>query len=72
MIFWRKTSLNKKQKNADSTSRIYFEEAGMKKEKNSGHALQPECKNCRRFAILKSPCSPDACIFRETGNNRVI
>jgi hypothetical protein len=40
----------------------------MKKEKNVRLALQTECKSCPRYAILKSPCSPDACIFREITN----
>jgi len=52
------------RKNADTNSRINFEEAKMKQEKGSKHALQPECKSCRRFAILKSPCAPESCIFR--------
>ncbi|MDD3146234.1 MAG: hypothetical protein PHD82_02935 [Candidatus Riflebacteria bacterium] len=37
----------------------------MKREKSSKPALQPECKTCSRFAILKMPCDPAACIFRE-------
>ena len=37
----------------------------MKKEhKATSPALQPECKNCTRFAILKSPCPKENCIFR--------
>jgi hypothetical protein len=56
--------LKTKRKSADNNSRIYFEEAKMKQEKGSKHALQPECKTCRRFAILKSPCAPESCMFR--------
>lgn len=37
----------------------------MSKEKVIRNVLQPECKGCSRYAILKSPCSPEACIFRE-------
>ncbi|HOI89210.1 MAG TPA: hypothetical protein PLK28_01735 [Candidatus Rifleibacterium sp.] len=37
----------------------------MKRDKSSKPALQPECKNCSRFAIFKAPCSPSSCIFRE-------
>ncbi len=29
-----------------------------------GSNLQPECKNCSRYAIFKMPCVPDACIYR--------
>ncbi|MEW6710127.1 MAG: hypothetical protein AB1403_09930 [Candidatus Riflebacteria bacterium] len=37
----------------------------MSTEKVIRNVLQPECKNCSRYAILKSPCAVDACIFRE-------
>jgi len=56
--------LKAKRKNADNSIRSNFEEAKMKQEKGSKHALQPECKTCRRFAILKAPCAPESCIFR--------
>ncbi len=46
-------------------SEAYKQEAEMSKEKTVRNVLQPECKNCSRYAILKSPCSPEACIFRE-------
>ncbi len=45
----------------------YKQEAEMSKEKVIRNVLQPECKTCSRYAILKSPCSVDACIFREKG-----
>ncbi|MBQ2592485.1 MAG: hypothetical protein II567_04295 [Candidatus Riflebacteria bacterium] len=32
--------------------------------KVTGPALQPECKDCGRFAILKCPCPKENCIFR--------
>ena len=37
----------------------------MSKEKRFVNPVQPECRKCSRFAILKAPCSADACIFRE-------
>ncbi len=27
---------------------------------------QPECKECTRFSILRTPCRPEACIFRQS------
>lgn len=32
--------------------------------KVTGPALQPECKECGRYAILKAPCPKENCIFR--------
>ena len=32
--------------------------------KVTGPVLQPECKDCGRFAILKCPCPKENCIFR--------
>jgi len=32
---------------------------------------QHECKNCSRFTILKTPCRPEACIFRQRETSSV-
>ena len=36
----------------------------MKREKTFRNVLQPECKKCSRYEILKAPCAKEACIFR--------
>jgi len=36
----------------------------MSKQIAKKNVLQPECKNCSRFKIMKAPCSKDACVFR--------
>lgn len=33
---------------------------------------QPECKTCPRFSILRSPCRPEACIFRQNAPATVL
>ncbi|HNX75093.1 MAG TPA: hypothetical protein PLM07_01715 [Candidatus Rifleibacterium sp.] len=37
----------------------------MKRDKSSRPALQPECTNCSRFAIFRTPCDAAFCIFRQ-------
>lgn len=40
------------------------EKLEMKHEQFTIHHQQ-ECKRCSRFTILKAPCRPEACIFRQ-------
>ncbi|MBP7633260.1 hypothetical protein KBA41_03745 [Candidatus Ozemobacteraceae bacterium] len=40
------------------------EKLEMKHEQFTIHHQQ-ECKRCSRFTILKTPCRPEACIFRQ-------
>ena len=49
----------------DVLNRDKYKEVLMKNShKVTGPVLQPECKACTRFAILKSPCPKENCIFR--------